>query len=68
MERKLADFRKYYNPHRAHTALDDTTPEKMPEKSKIRLADLSQLQWKSHCRSYIPAACRRLSSNSPCTG
>jgi transposase InsO family protein len=50
LERKLADFRKYYNSHRAHTALDGTAPAEMFEKRKIRLADISQFQWKSHCR------------------
>lgn len=34
LERKLVDFRKHYNSHRAHTALDDTTPTKMSEKAK----------------------------------
>jgi putative transposase len=47
---KLEGFRQYYNTQRVHTALDDTTPAEMSGRSIIRLADLSQFQWKSHCR------------------
>ena len=49
LERKLADFRQYYNAHRAHTALDGIVPAEMSGKSIICLADISQFQWKSHC-------------------
>ena len=49
LERKLDDFRQYYNSHRVHTALKDTTPSEMPRKPVRRCADLSQYQWKSHC-------------------
>jgi len=49
LERKLEDFRQYYNSHRVHTALYDTAPAEMPGKSIICLADISQFQWKSHC-------------------
>ncbi len=47
---KLDEFRQYYNAQHVHTALDDTTPAAMSDKSIIRLVDLSQFQWKSHCR------------------
>jgi len=50
LAQKLDEFRQYYNAQRVHTALDDTTPAEMPDKSIIRLVDLSQFQWKSHCR------------------
>ncbi|MGC1951678.1 MAG: integrase core domain-containing protein [Gammaproteobacteria bacterium] len=33
LERKLADFRQYYNSHPVHTALDDTTPAEMSGKA-----------------------------------
>jgi hypothetical protein len=53
LERKLADFRQYYNFHRVHTALDGITPSEMSRKNISHCADLSQFQWKSHCRGYI---------------
>lgn len=49
LERKLEDFRQYYNSHRVHTAFKDITPSEMPGKPISRCADLSQFQWKSHC-------------------
>jgi len=48
LERKLVDFRQYYNSHRIHTALDDNTPVEMPGKTISCYAELSQFQWKSH--------------------
>jgi transposase InsO family protein len=50
LARKLEDFHQYYNSHRVHTALKDTTPSEMPEKPLRRCADRSQYQWQSHCR------------------
>ena len=50
LERKLADFRQYYNTHRSHSALKGITPGEYSKKRKIQLADLNQFQWKSHCR------------------
>jgi putative transposase len=47
---KLEGFRQYYNAHRVHTALDGTTPSEKSEETISRCADLSQFQWKSHCR------------------
>lgn len=49
LAQKLEGFRRYYNAHRVHTALDDSTPAEISGRSIIRLADLSQFQWKSHC-------------------
>jgi putative transposase len=58
LERKLDDFRRYYNSHRVHTALKDATPSEMPGKPVRRCADLSQYQWKSHGRGlyHLPTA------------
>jgi len=58
LERKLVDFRQYYNSHRVHTALDNTTLVEMPGKTISCYAELSQFQWKSHCRGLyqLPAA------------
>jgi len=58
LDRKLEDFRQYYNSHRVHTAFVDSTPKEMSGKCIIRLADLNQFQWKSHSRGLyqLPAA------------
>ena len=50
LERKLADFRHYYNAHRSHTALDDATPAEVSEIRNSLPADIRRFRWKSHCR------------------
>jgi len=50
LDKKLADFRHYYNSHRLHTALDVSTPAEMSGKCISRCADISQFQWEPHCR------------------
>jgi transposase InsO family protein len=50
LAQKLEGFRHYYNAHRVHTALDDTTAAEISGRRITRLADLSEFQWKSHCR------------------
>ena len=50
LERKLEEFRQYYNAHRVHTALDGGTPSEICSETIIRRANLNQFRWKSHCR------------------
>ena len=50
LERKLANFRQYYNAHRAHTAHDGDTPSEISSETTKHSADLGKLHWKSHCR------------------
>ena len=50
LERKLADFRQYYNSHRVHTALDNTAPSDSAGRSVIRRAELGNFRWESHCQ------------------
>jgi hypothetical protein len=68
LERKLDDFRRYYNSHRVHTALKDATPSEMPGKSVRRCADLSQYQWKSPLPWSLSTAHSCVNTNSPHTG
>ncbi len=56
LERKWMDFRHCYNTHRTQTALCGTTPAEIAENSHIRLADLSQFNWKPHCRGLYQLA------------
>jgi hypothetical protein len=50
LERKLAEFRQYYNSHRIHTALDGDTPSEIAAETVNHRADLGNFNWKSHCR------------------
>ena len=50
LERKLANFRQYYNSYRVHTALDGDTPSAFPCETTSHCAALSNFHWKSHCR------------------
>ena len=58
LERKLEAFRKYYNAHRVHTALDGNTPSEINDETIIRRVTINQFQWKSRCRKLyqLPAA------------
>ena len=49
-ERKLKEFRQYYNAHRVHTLLGGNTPSEISGEVIIHRADLNKLRWKSHCR------------------
>ena len=51
LERKLEEFRHYYNSHRVHTSLDGNTPSETSGEAIIRRADLNRFRWKSHCRA-----------------
>lgn len=49
LERKLADFRHYYNSHRVHTALEGNTPSDSTGRSVSQRAGLDSFRWESHC-------------------
>jgi hypothetical protein len=50
LERKLEEFRQYYNAHRVHTSLNGDTPSETTGETTSRRAGLNQFQWESHCR------------------
>ncbi len=50
LERKLEEFRDFYNFHRVHSALGVDTPAGSGGEPSISLADLHQFQWQGHCR------------------
>ena len=50
LERRLEEFRQYYNSHRVHTSLCDETPSEISSEAIIHRADLNKFRWKSHCR------------------
>jgi transposase InsO family protein len=49
LERKLTDFRQYYNRDRVHHSLDGDTPGKVNGDPQPRRAKLSNYSWLSHC-------------------
>jgi putative transposase len=49
LERKLVDFRQYYNQHRVHQSLDGDTPAVVSGELQPPRAKLSNYSWLSHC-------------------
>ncbi len=58
LERKLSEFKDYYNRYRAHSSLPRDAPAGVPSEVKKPKADLDDYQWKTHCRGlfHTPAA------------
>jgi len=50
LERKLGEFKTYYNEHRAHAALGGETPADPGGEVVPRRADPRRFQWQGHCR------------------
>jgi transposase InsO family protein len=50
LERKLNEFRNYYNRHRVHASLDGKTPEQVSSDMQLTPAPLDRFAWISHCR------------------
>jgi len=49
LERKLADFARYYDQHRAHQALNRKTPESVSSDAQTQFALIDLDSWRSHC-------------------
>ncbi len=49
LDRKLLDFKDFYNRHRTHEALDGVTPAIRAELTENKIIDLNSYHWKSHC-------------------
>jgi putative transposase len=58
LERRLHQFRDYYNRERTHTSLGGTTPDAKAGASNPKALSLSQFRWHTHCRGLyqLPAA------------
>ena len=50
LERKLADFKTYYNEHRVHSPIGGTTPAGRTGDREPKILDLDDYRWQSHCR------------------
>jgi transposase InsO family protein len=50
LERKLQEFRGYYNGSRVHQSLSGITPEEQAGKPRQTCAALDRFGWREHCR------------------
>jgi transposase InsO family protein len=50
LERKLSEFRAYYNAVRCHASLDSHTPMTFADGRPLPPANLNDVRWDSHCR------------------
>ena len=50
LERKLQEFRNYYNGSRVHQSLSGNTPEEQAGKPRQTCAALDSFGWREHCR------------------
>ena len=50
LNRKLGEFKEYYNGHRAHTALGGDTPAEANGETVMKRANPLRYRWKIHCR------------------
>ena len=53
LERKLAEFRTYYNHARGHASLKGHTPLTFASENTVVPADLNHVRWVSHCRDLV---------------
>jgi transposase InsO family protein len=51
LERKLREFREYYNRHRVHASLEEGTPAEASGEAGPRRADPRRFRWQGHCRA-----------------
>ncbi len=58
LEKKLAEFRAYYNECRVHSSLGGHTPGVVSGDSATSPAELHNFRWQTHCRGLyqLPAA------------
>ena len=58
LEKKLAEFRAYYDLRRVHSSLGDQTPVEVSGDCLTSRANLHNSRWQTHCRGLcqLPAA------------
>jgi putative transposase len=50
LERKLSEFKEYYNKDRVHAGLGGNTPAETGGGRVMKRADPLRFRWKTHCR------------------
>ena len=53
LERKLAEFQRYYNAARSHASLDGHTPLTFAGRLSPSPADFKHVRWVSYCRDLV---------------
>lgn len=53
LERKLAEFRAYYDAARSHASLEGHTPQTFATGHRSVPTDLNHVRWMSQCRSLV---------------
>ena len=53
LERKVADFKAYYNAARSHASLEGHTPLTFASGHTLAKAELNNVRWVSHCRDLV---------------
>ena len=53
LERKLNEFKDYYNHERVHASLGGDTPAGVAGKSIIPRAKINDFRWQTHCRGLV---------------
>jgi transposase InsO family protein len=51
LERKLEDYKSYYNQHRCHTGLAGATPAQRSGAAPHPIANLHSYRWRQHCHA-----------------
>src|SRR5262245_58944905 len=65
LERKLSEFRDYYDQHRTHAALHGKTP--IENRSLNNAMNFKSYRWMEHCRGAVSDATSCVIINSPWT-
>ncbi len=53
LERKLNEFKDYYNLERIHASLDGDTPAEVAGESRASPAKIDDFRWQTHCRGLV---------------
>ena len=53
LERKLSDFREYYNAARVHASLAGNTPLRVTVGETVKRVKFDDVRWVSHCRGLV---------------
>lgn len=58
LQKKLEDFRNYYNESRCHSSINGSTPGNQANKCPAKVININRYHWERHCRGlfYLPKA------------
>jgi transposase InsO family protein len=56
LERKLGEFKDYYNHHRTHASLSGRSPAKFDNQTNEAFVNINDYGWRQHCRGLFHSA------------